>query len=271
MDIPLPALALCAALALVSSAWLRRCARPCLLALALACAGAHAQGVQLDELKAKREESGLVVTARLTLALPDVVQDALRRSVPVFFEAEAEVLRRHRYWFSRRLARERRHMRLAYQPLTRHWLLTTSSKPLDEGAGAHAITSAFDTLDEALAAVGRVERWQVASAAQLAGGGRKALRFRFRLDSSRLPRAMQVGAMGPGASGWTLAEQREISLGRAPTNTAASAAPAASAAAAAAPQPASVPLLPDAVLDAATLPASGKAETASQPEEDDAP
>lgn len=270
MDIPLPAIALCAAFALVSSAWLLRCApRWVWLAAALALAGApaQAQGVQLAELKAEREESGLLVTARLTLALPEVVQDALRRGVPVFFEAEAAVLRRHRYWFSRRLARERRHMRLAYQPLTRHWLLTTSSKPLDEGAGAHAITSAFDTLDEALAAVGRLERWRVASAAQLAKGGRKALRFRFKLDTKRLPAAMQVGAMGPGASGWTLALQREIALESAPAQPASAAASVASPASA----PASVPLLPDAVLDAATLPASGKAETASQPEEDDAP
>lgn len=242
-------------------------------ALTLAYTEAQAQDVQLNELKAVREESGLVVTARLTLALPEVVQDALRRGVPVFFEAEAEVLRRHRYWFSRRLARERRYMRLAYQPLTRHWLLTTSPKPLDDGAGAHAISSAFDTLDEALAAVGRMERWQVASAAQLAKGGRKALRFRFKLDTKRLPAAMQVGAMGPGASGWTLALQREIALGSAPAqpaSAAASAAPPASA-------PASVPLLPDAVLDAATLPSDtpadedGKAETASQPAEDNAP
>lgn len=254
-------LVFCGMLALVSAALLRCAPRWVWLAAALALAGApaQAQGVQLDELRAEREESGLLVTARLTLALPEVVQDALRRGVPVFFEAEAEVLRRHRYWFSRRLARERRHMRLAYQPLTRHWLLTTSPRPLDEGAGAHAISTAFDTFDEALTAVGRMERWQVANDAQLAKGGRKMLRFRFKLDTKRLPAAMQIGAMGAGASGWTLALQRDIDLGRAPRQEAASAA------ASAASAPASVPLLPDAVLEAATLPA------ASQPAEGGAP
>ena len=261
MDFLLLALVLCAAL--VSGAW-RRCARPCLLAAALACTGAQAQGVQLEELHAVREESALVVTARLTLALPEVVQDALRRGVPVFFEAEAEVLRRHRYWFNSRRTRARRYMRLAYQSLTRHWLLSTSEQPLDEGAGAHAISSAFDSLGEALAAVGHMERWSVASTAQLAGGGQKVLRFRFHLDTKRLPAAMQIGAMGPGASGWTLAVQREIALGDAPAPSAPAASPASA--------PASVPLLPEAVLDAAALPAasnaeSGKAETASQPAE----
>ncbi|MBQ9578261.1 MAG: DUF4390 domain-containing protein, partial [Ottowia sp.] len=247
MEIPLTALAFCGLFALVSSALLPYCARRLAwLAAALALAGtpAQAQSVQLDELKATREGGALVVTARLTLALPEVVQDALRRGVPVFFEADAEVRRRHRYWFNRRLARERRYMRLAYQPLTRHWVLSTSARPFDEGAGGHAISTAFDTMDEALAAVGRMERWQVASAAQLAGGGRQALRFRFKLDTKRLPRAIQVGAIGPGASGWTLAEQREIALGRAPAQAAPGAA-AASAASAAAPasQPASALLL----------------------------
>lgn len=253
---------------------LLRCARHCVClaaALALAGAGAQAQEAGLEELKAAREDGALVLTARLTLALPEVVQDALQRGVPVFFEAEASVLRRRRYWFNRRLARERRYMRLAYQPLTRHWVLTTSNRPLDGGAGAHAISSAFDTLGDALAATGRMERWQVASAAQLAGGGRQALRFRFRLDAKRLPAAMQIGAMGPGASGWTLAVQRELFLGRAPKQaSAAASAPAPTASAA--PALASAPLLPDAVLDAATLPpGAGDAEDADDEPEATAP
>ena len=195
--------------------------------LAVVAVPARAQGVQLEELKAVREEGALVVSVQLRLALPGVVRDALQRGVPVFFEAEAEVRRQHRYWFSRRQARAHRYMRLAYQPLTRHWLLATSSKPLGEGQRGWGLARTFDSLDEALAAAGRMARWQVASAAQLARGGRQALRFTFRLDTSRLPAAIQIGAMGPGKSGWTLAVQREIPLGRAPRLAPASAPPSA--------------------------------------------
>ncbi len=205
-----------------STARLPRALAACVLSAALAalpCGAAvaadAAAGVQLHQLQAARDADGIVLDVHLSLVLPEVVQDALRRGVPVFFEAEAEVLRR-RYWLTQRQARSRIYMRLAYQALTRHWRLAVAPHPLGDVQPAAGLAQSFDTLHEALAAAGHIARWQVASEAQLAGSGRQALRFTFRLDTSRLPQAMQIGAMGPGASGWILELKREISLGRAP-------------------------------------------------------
>ena len=87
-----------------STARLSRALAACVLSAVLAalpCGAAIAAGVQLHQLQAARDADGIVLDVHLSLVLPEVVQDALRRGVPVFFEAEAEVLRR-RYWLTQR-------------------------------------------------------------------------------------------------------------------------------------------------------------------------
>jgi hypothetical protein len=61
-----------------------------------------------------------------------------------------------------------------------------------------------------MAAVQRISRWRVATAAQLDAGGRQTVRFRFRIDATQLPRAFQIGALGE--SDWALATERRVDL-----------------------------------------------------------
>src|SRR5690606_8855815 len=67
-----------------------------------------------------------------------------------------------------------------------------------------------DTLDEALAAVGRVSRWQLAEAAQLDADAEHRVEFGFRLDLSLLPRPFQIG-LGNQPE-WSMALERELAV-----------------------------------------------------------
>ena len=82
---------------------------------------------------------------------------------------------------------------------------------LDKAAGSALV--AFDERGRSLASdafAQRIAGWRVASAEDLAAGGRQVLQFRFRLDSSQLPRTFQLGAVGQ--ADWQLSIERRIDL-----------------------------------------------------------
>jgi hypothetical protein len=154
-------------------------------------------GLQL--LDAVRTDEGLLVSFVLAFELPRPVEDALLKGVPLHFTAQAMLMRERWYWTDRRMNTAVRGWRLTYQPLTRRFRV-----------GSGGLTQSFDTLDEALAAVGRATRWKVAEPSQLDDGERHYLVFDYRLDTSLLPRPMQIGIGGQ--ADWNVAFGRTLRL-----------------------------------------------------------
>ena len=126
--------------------------------------------------------------------LPPAVEEALAKGIPMYFVAEATIYRDRWYWYDKRVASVARHMRLAYQPLTRRWRLQISPQPI--GNSGLILGQMFDTREEALAAVQRVSGWRIADAADVEPDATHNIDFRFRLDVSQLPRPFQIGAVG---------------------------------------------------------------------------
>ena len=124
--------------------------------------------------------------------------------------AEAEVLRERWYWYDREVASAQRHMRVAYQPLTRRWRLNTSAEPIVSSGLGVSLAQNYDSLEEVISAVQRIARWKIASASDIDGDGRYMLRFRYRLDASQLPRTLQIGSVGH--SDWVISVERRIEL-----------------------------------------------------------
>jgi len=179
-------------------------------ALALASLSAWAQNAELTSLRVERNEEGLFLTARVGFELSPVVDDALRKGIPIHFVAEAEVLRERWYWYDREVASAQRHMRVAYQPLTRRWRLNTSAEPIVSSGLGVSLAQNYDSLEEVISAVQRIARWKIASASDIDGDGRYMLRFRYRLDASQLPRTLQIGSVGH--SDWVISVERRIEL-----------------------------------------------------------
>jgi hypothetical protein len=140
--------------------------------------------------------------------LPQAVDEALAKGIPMFFVAEAAIFRDRWYWYDKRVAYAARHMRLAFQPLTRRWRLQISSSPI--GNSGLVLGQMFDSRDEALAAVQRVSRWRIADANDVDPESVHNLDFRFRLDVSQLPRPFQIGAVGQ--ADWTILATRNQRL-----------------------------------------------------------
>ena len=158
-------------------------------------APARAQQIDVTEFEITRGDDGVQLSFALRFDLPRGVEDALLKGVPLYFVAEAEVLRDRWYWRDRRVGKTSRVWRIAYQPLTRKYRVTFG-----------ALNQNFDTIADALASVRRVSGWKIAEPAQLEPGGSHYVEFSYRLDTTLLPRPMQIGIGGQPE--WTLVVEK---------------------------------------------------------------
>jgi hypothetical protein len=133
---------------------------------------AHAQvhAVEVPQLRVERGDDGLYLSATVGFDLPPLVENALAKGIPLFFVAEAEVLRDRWYWSDQRVALAQRHMRLAYQPLTRRWRLNVSPVPIGNTSLGVTLGQNFDELSDALDAIKRLSRWRIAELPQVEAG-----------------------------------------------------------------------------------------------------
>jgi hypothetical protein len=173
-------------------------------------AQAQVNPLEITQLRVDRADDGLFLTAQIRLELPSIVEDALKKGIAMFFVAEAELMRDRWYWYDRKVNVATRHIRLAYQPLTRRWRLNVSPDPIGNVGLGVSISQNFDSLEDALQAVQRISGWKIADAGALEPDARHYVEFRFRLDMSQLPRPFQIGVVGQ--SEWNLAGARSVRL-----------------------------------------------------------
>ncbi|NKI95654.1 DUF4390 domain-containing protein [Rhizobacter sp. SG703] len=155
----------------------------------------RAEPIELESFDLVRGDDGLMLGFSAQFELPRPVEDALLKGVPVYFVAEAEVYRDRWYWRDKLVSSATRTWRLAYQPLTRKYRVTFG--------GLH---QSYDNLFDALASLRRVVSWRLADATQIEDDGHHYIEFSYRLDTSQLPRPMQIGIGGQ--ADWTLRVER---------------------------------------------------------------
>ena len=161
---------------------------------------ARAEGVELQQLSTQRaEDGGLNLSYSTRFELPPSADEALLKGVPIYFTVEAQVLRNRWYWRDARLNKASRTYRLTYQTLTRQYKVSTGG-----------LNQSYNSLGEALALIRDTAGWRIAEAKELEDSGSYYLEFSFRLDTSQLPRPMQIGLGAP--RGWDLSIERTVQL-----------------------------------------------------------
>ena len=165
-------------------------------------ARAESPATEVSLLRLERSGDEVLLTASVKFELPTAVEDALLKGVAVIFVAEADVFRDRWYWMNKKVASAERHIRLAYQPLTRRWRLNVANGVITNAGLGVALNQNFDALPDALAAVQRLSRWKIAEISEVDLDQRHLIEFRFRLDVSQLPRPLQIGTLGQ--SDWNI-------------------------------------------------------------------
>lgn len=180
----------------VTAVWLT------LAALCLALLGApvaRAGEPELSAFELVHNEEGLLLSYSVNMELSRSVDEALSKGVALFFVAEAEVFRNRFYWRDLRVARASRVWRIVYVPLTSTYKVTFLG-----------LSQSYNSKEDALGAISRAARWKIAEPAQIEEGSRHYVEFNFRLDTSLLPRPLQIGVGGQ--ADWTIAVQRTQKL-----------------------------------------------------------
>ena len=161
---------------------------------------AEASEGELTGFDVLRDDDGVFVSYAVNFELGKGPEDALAKSVPLFLVAEAEVFRDRWYWRDRRVAHAVRTWRIVYQPLTSTYRVTTIG----------GLSQSYASRAEAIASISRASRWKVAEPAQIEEGGRHYVEFQYRLDTSQLPRPMQIGISGE--PDWQLSVKRTLRI-----------------------------------------------------------
>lgn len=170
----------------------------CLVAVMLCswASSARAGNVDLPLIETSRTEEGVQLSFTVRFELPKAVEEALQKGVPLHFVAEAELYRYRWYWRDKRVASVSRNWRLAYQPLTRRYKVSFGS-----------LSQNYESLGEALTAVQRVAHWRLADPLPV-GDDNYYLEFNYRLDTTQLPRPLQIGVGGQ--ADWDLSVERKL-------------------------------------------------------------
>ena len=150
---------------------------------------------EITSFEIARDEDGVFLSYAVNFELGRGPEDALAKSVPLFFVAEAELFRDRWYWRDRRVAHATRVWKVVYQPLTSTYRVTTVG----------GLSQNYPTREEAIVAISRSSRWKIAEAGQL-DDGHHYLEFNYRLDINLLPRPMQIGISGQ--PDWQLSVKR---------------------------------------------------------------
>lgn len=169
-------------------AFITRCfpnsARALAVLLCLWAAGVHAAGIEPIQAELLSTEEGYALSADFDIELGARVEEAVFRGIPLYFNLELEVVRPRWYWASEHMISYALTYRLSYHALTRHYRLATG-----------ALHRSFDTLDEALRALGRISALPVAEKNALASGKPYQVALRLSMDRSQLPKPFQLDAI----------------------------------------------------------------------------
>lgn len=152
---------------------------------------ARADVPEITSFELLRQDDGLQLSFAVRFELSRGLEDALLKGVPLYFVADAELLRDRWYWFDRRVGKTSRTWRLTYQPLTRKYRVSLGG-----------LNQSFDSLTDALYSVRRATGWKIAEPSQIEDGSRHYVEFSYRLDTNLLPRPLQIGISGQ--PDWTL-------------------------------------------------------------------
>jgi hypothetical protein len=148
---------------------------------------------EVIEARVEATDDGHVLVARFKLELPPKLEEAVNKGVPLYFVAEAEVIRPRWYWLNEKSAMAQQTFRLSYNALTRQYRVGAFSG-LVNGTPSGGLDQGFASLPEALRRLTSANL-KLADKGVLRSGEEYQVWVRLRLDTAQLPKPFQVSAI----------------------------------------------------------------------------
>lgn len=169
--------------------------------LLLASSVAVADGFRVRRVETRLVEDVYYLDAHVDIALSGAALEALEHGVPISIVFEMRVLRELPYWPDERVADLTQRFRLEYHALSKRNVLVN----VNTGA-----SQTFDSLDEALGALGTIQDFPLIDRSLIKAGERYEGDLKARLDIEGLPAPMRPLAYL--SSEWRLSSDRRVWL-----------------------------------------------------------
>ncbi len=179
----------------VTESLLRRCLNTAfVLVIALAVSiQAKAEIINVKSAVVRTQDDAYVMDAEFEFSLTAPLEEALVRGTPLYFVLETDVTRNRPYWFDEHVPSPSFVRRLTFAALTNSYRVDT---------GSIGTPNSYPTLDEALRQIRLVRGRTLLDKRELRGGDRYEVSLRLKLDTTRLPKPLQVNTLV--SREWTL-------------------------------------------------------------------
>ena len=152
----------------------------------------RADGIQLIQAEVTLKGEMFQLSGYFAIQLSDTLENALLRGVQLTFVQAFEAQRERDYWLAQDLIELKRDIRLSYNALLRQYYVSVQG-----------VSSAHDTLPEALRAAGDLRDWAVLNMRQTKRKATNRAYIRMYVDIAQLPKPLQVNALAS-SSRWQL-------------------------------------------------------------------
>ena len=140
-------------------------------------------------------DEAYVLDADFDVNFSSEVEEALSKGVPLTFLIEFQIVSPRHYWFDDEIVSASSRITFSYHALSRQYLLNRNNHQ-----------QSFASLQEAKDELAHLRGWQVVEKALLKKGEIYHASLRIRLDQSKLPKPLQVDAIG--SEDWNMVSER---------------------------------------------------------------
>ncbi len=140
-------------------------------------------------------EDGYVLNADVDIKFNDEMEQAILKGFELNFLVEFQLLSPRQYWFDDEIVTVTHHVTLSYHALSRQYLVVQDGQQ-----------KTFATLDEAIEEMSDISDLKVLKKSDVEKGLLYKALLLMRLDYKKLPKALQVDAIG--SDDWKMTSQR---------------------------------------------------------------
>lgn len=151
--------------------------------------------IQIKTAELHAQDDFYSLTADVTMSLDKDIEEAVNKGVPLNFVVEFQIVSPREYWFDDEVVTISQNITLSYHALTRQYLVNR---------GKHQ--QSFESLGEAIKDLIGLSEWKVVDKSLLEKGELYRAALLIRLDQNKLPKAIQVDAIG--SEKWNLTSEK---------------------------------------------------------------
>lgn len=154
-----------------------------------------ASNIIINQAELQPLDNFYALNADVDIDFDDAIEEAVNKGVALHFLIEFQVVKPWKYWFDDEIVTTSNSVSLSYHALSRQYLVNH---------GLHQ--KSFETLYEAKDALLEINNWKVLDKSLIEKGEVYNAALLIRLDQTKLPKAIQVDAIG--SDKWNLTSQK---------------------------------------------------------------